>query len=232
MTPPAPAPITERPILFSGEMVRAILAGRKTQTRRLMKPQPEVGPGGHVGLRDRALVFWALDSGESSWFVRSRCPFGGVGDRLWVRETWSRAQFEDRGKLETRTVYRADFPEDYDGFGIGRWYPSIHMKRADSRLLLEVTGARVERLQDITAADAVAEGAQRFEAGSLAPSRLGGSGAGWSMRSPANHGQLLGSPQMAFANLWNALNGADAWDANPWVWVVSFQRVDGKAVAA
>lgn len=208
----------ERPILFSAPMVRALLAGTKTQTRRLVRlpsgfVPTRVAPGpfaGHFDFIDDEGMGGMVD--EPRWFV---------GDTLWVRETWSRAQFENCGELTTRTVYRADFPDDYDGFGIRRWYPSIHMKRADARLLLEVTDVRVERLQDISEADAKAEGVDD------------GPGRGHHLYpSPRAARSSLGH-RAVFAELWDQINGERAaWASNPWVWVVSFKRVDVKAVAA
>jgi len=124
--------IKERPILFSGPMVRAILDGRKTQTRRILKPQP-------------------ICTANDNWDIRSegvwKCPYGQPGDRLWVRETWRRHY----GSVN----YRADHE---DGAGHMRWRPSIHMPRWASRITLEITDVRVQQLQDITVTDIYAEG--------------------------------------------------------------------------
>lgn len=132
----------EKPILFSGEMVRAILEGRKTQTRRVVKPQPGANnririTGGNVmNIRDQK--------------ISENCPYGQPGDRLWVRETW-------RPHTPDATAYRADGDGVMDGFR-WRWRPSIHMPRWASRILLEVVAVRVERLQDISEHDAIEEG--------------------------------------------------------------------------
>lgn len=197
----------ERPILFSAPMVRAVLAGTKTQTRRIMRPQPEVGPGGLVGLHDKALEFWALESGESSWFVQGRSPFGAPGDRLWVRESF-------RMSASGGEVHYPASLSDYDRAEKGPWKPSIHMPRAASRIDLEVTGIRVERLQDITEEDAQAEGAVAFP--------LDPEGDCWTD----------GKRRTAFEHLWGEINGWDSWASNPWVWVVSFKRINAAAEAA
>jgi len=141
----------ERPILFSAPMVRALRAGTKTQTRRVVKDR-------HIDAAPPACFF--------QW-LRERCPYGQTGDRLWVRETWQHSNFPLGPYDESCTVfYRADYMDDPHGpdgekSPEGRyrnWEPSIHMFRSASRILLEVTAVRVERLQDISAADAVAEG--------------------------------------------------------------------------
>jgi len=202
----------ERPILFSAPMVRAILEGRKTQTRRVVKPQPD-----------------AVHSGTPYWFVGGyrlsetahnplRCPYGQPGDRLWVRETW--APLEAAG---TPYIYRADADEDGSvpylvhgspvGGGVGhanphRWKPSIHMPRLASRILLEVVSVRVERLRDISEADAEAEGAP-LELGELERVTLG---------AKARY-------RSGFCRMWSSINGRESWDANPWVWVVEFRMV-------
>lgn len=176
----------DRPILFSAPMVRAILEGRKTQTRRIMKPQPVTGPGGSQIIDGKSVRF---------------C----LGDRLWVRETWC--------KTRNRYLYRAsccdDKPsantDDWDAPIDDRWKPSIHMPRAASRITLEVTGLRVERVQDITEADAVAEGVtETFD-----------SAGGCHERTTAAEN---------FRALWEQINGVQSWAESPWVWVVEFRR--------
>jgi len=165
----------ERPILFSGPMVRAILEGRKTQTRRIVKPQP---------LRDRGVM--AFNDGEHP---QMRCPYGKPGDRLWVRETWC-------PDVEPYTFrYKADGDEPLE-----RWRPSIHIPRWASRITLEVVSVRVERLQNISEDDALAEGITLVERGT--------------------------SPVDQFNKLWESINGPGSWEANPWVWVVEFKRIE------
>jgi hypothetical protein len=207
----------ERPILFSAPMVRAILSDSKTQTRRVMKPQPPAhvndfctfhnpkGPGlAHFGFDPVARE--ALD-----WFAV--CPYGQVGDRLWVREAWAHVGTCDPGL----TVYRADYPacvpRQYQNVPPDesiKWKPSIHMFRADSRITLEITEVRVERLQDICEADAIAEGISEF---------IGG---WWCEHDDAE--QIAGmTPQEGYRHLWERINGPGSWEANPWVWAVNFK---------
>lgn len=191
----------ERPILFSGPMIRAILAGRKTQTRRLSGVPP--WNGHHVTLRDR--TFWDPATPHHQAALVDRCPYGQAGDRLWVRETWfDDMPDEPKGVLANgrRILYRADHdctsfeagcPCNPDGDGKrSEWRPSIFLPRWASRITLALVSVRVERLDDITDEDAEAEGvdATRFPA------------------------------------LWDAINGDRApWVSNPWVWVVGFRRL-------
>ena len=171
--------IKEKPILFNTEMVRAILDGRKTQTRRVvdLKKYPQ-----YPDKLD------SLDAIFSTFPCQSGCPFGQVGDRLWVRETWAT---DDRKNF----FYRAD-GETYNA-GL-KWKPSIHMPRAASRITLEITGVRVERLQDISEEDAIAEG----------------------IPYQGNAFDTIG----AFSDLWNSIYGT--WDQNPWVWVIELEKVE------
>lgn len=168
----------ERPILFSGEMVRAILAGTKTMTRRICKRQPQ------------------SDLGASDMSKRGS-PYGVPGDRLWVRETWA---LWDVGETEPRTIFRVD--EDKSRTP-RRWKPAIHMPRALSRIDLEVTAVRVERLQDIAEEDARAEGMD------------------------PHYPPTVTEPHATlFQITWDSINGKRApWSSNPWVWCVSFKRV-------
>ncbi len=202
--------MVEHPILFSGPMVRAILSGAKTQTRRVVKPQPQ---GHHwEGLPGHRFVVEA-GAGSASWvFAHSipqnpdsdvewiRCPFGAPGDLLWVRETWRADDFDD-----TRALYAADMPADAlaAGRSVVRWRPSIHMPRGRSRITLRVTSVRVERLHAITEEDARAEGVLTLDA------RTGAT-----------------TPRERFADLWGEINGRESWDADPWVWVVGFERAE------
>jgi hypothetical protein len=205
----------ERPILFSGPMVRAILAGAKTQTRRVAKVTPfatEIRPAqGAEAPRGTWVAFYreaGVACGREEGGTITRCPYGVPGDRLWVRETWC------GGQHETGFQYRADWP-DHD-FGPG-WRPSIHMPRAASRILLEVTDVRVERLQEISEADAQSEGAENgfYD------------GPHWE---PTDDPDCAGCVD-GFRILWESINGAGSWHANPWVWVVSFKRVGGEVQA-
>lgn len=219
----------ERPILFNGAMVRAILAGQKSQTRRVMKHQPQsvVVPG--VG----PMLAVQKAKGTDRWLwpnareqVIAECPIGQPGDRLWVRETWmdlTGTGIEHRdmatGK-RTRYAYGAASPKgSYSDqarkdYGL-RWRPSIHMTREACRLVLEITGVRVERLQAISEADAIAEGAS---ANMLPDIRL-----------PRSHPRaelpmVYAGSREIFADLWDSTGGD--WDSNPWVWVIEFKRVE------
>ena len=208
----------ERPILFSAPMVRAILDGTKTQTRRVVKDR-------HIDAAPPACFF--------QW-LRERCPYGKPGDRLWVRETWNwfdpdeipevrrgrRAPFTgQQGAREIPWVaaYAADGHLEHEHFGCALWRPSIHMPRWASRILLEITAVRVERLQEINAADAKSEGIEgQFEDGPWRNYQRDGH---WF---PEGKGT---APVMSYRTLWESINGPGSWDANPWVWVVEFKRV-------
>lgn len=211
--------MAEKPIIFSGAMVRALLDGRKTQTRRVLKPQPVKLPDfnrGSLSINVRRSVYQAWNPHCPA----VRCPYGQPGDRLWVRETFAYvspheypAPFE-----ECKIEYRADKPEAKRAGGWDcepddpeaiRWRPSIHMPRWASRITLEVTGVRVERLQDISEADARAEGAYPPPAGT------DDDGAHYD----------AGTFRDGFRALWESINGAGSWTANPWVWVIEFRRI-------
>lgn len=198
----------ERPVIFNGEMVRAILDGRKTQTRRVMKVQPkpsETRPGDFwfSSKKLESMVHVSdFTPGNSPiadchlFFQEHCCPFGQAGDRLWVRETF--------GDCGNRLVYRAD-TEDGAASQVKRWVPSINMPRDACRILLEITAVRVERLNDISEEDAKAEGA---------PTEL----------------CIIGEKHyMGFHTLWKSIYGEESWRANPWVWVIEFRRVGDSA---
>lgn len=231
----------ERGMILNEPMVRAILSGQKTQTRRIMKVQPEHS---NLGLRriidsknsaDNGKYFWS-QSDATGLKARSKpfnCPHGNVGDRIWVRETWGVVSHEldedgriqpwnpDRpataiqempfgnGYYSGHAIYAADGDftwGDDDGYEDGRscWKPSIHMPRAASRILLEITDVRVERLNDISEDDAQAEGV-----------------------SPSTH--EITPPEavyrVGFGELWRSIYGDENWEKNPWVWVIEFKRV-------
>ena len=206
----------ERPILFSATMVRAILDGSKTQTRRVAKGE---------------VLQWLEREKFSPAFVADAgnhlCPYGQSGDRLWVRESWFQ-----RGKWLLQGVPNADADDIYwcgtqeiaYAANVKRpghdWRsrPSIHMPRWASRITLEVTGVRVERLQDISEEDARAEGIT--DGGCL------------NCGNPETDcGCLNPQPDArdSFVRLWQSINGPKSWDANPWVWVVEFKRLEGGA---
>jgi hypothetical protein len=168
----------ERPILFSGEMVKALLDGRKSQTRRVCVGQRELS-----NIHD---------------FQLDRCPYGRPSDRLWVRETWQ----------DCRGCGRVNYQADKHDAGcicyepLGRWRPSIFMRRDDSRITLEIVSVRVERVQEITSQDCVAEGLELVRP------------------------EFAGNLPFAFAELWDSINAKKhPWDANPWVWRIDFRRI-------
>ena len=202
----------ERPIIFSAPMVRAILAGTQTQTRRVVKPEPVASvssiyrPFAHEPNNWQG---YAHNVGFVRWY--GRCPYGQPGDRLWVREAWA-----PHPQAPETIFYRATV-EAEPGFPVwsGPWKPSSHMPRFASRITLEITSVRVERLQDISEADAAAEGVTpKWEPGFSG--RLMEALGGFSFRPAAS----------AYADLWESLHGPGSWDANPWVWVVEFKRIN------
>ncbi len=208
----------ERGIIFSSEMVRAILDGRKTQTRRIVKSAPTTHNfhGWIVSstcAKDEGKACWAI--GNSPLLkdpIRLNCPFGKIGDRLWVRETWQCGLC-----TESTFAYRATHkPSDLEEgrSEIIKWAPSSQMPRWASRILLEITGVRVERLQDINEEDAVAEGVAPLHGGY------------WKHYQPDWTQHQL-SARGSFVTLWNSINGVDAWYKNPWVWVIEFRQIQG-----
>jgi hypothetical protein len=232
-----------RPILFSAPMVRALLDGSKMQTRRVVKPQP----------RERGDI--TSNNGELAWqtgpghFIVStmptapksfieQCPYGQTGDRLWVRETWqawhkSSHEYDEWEPISVVQASASKRPDFYCGptcdaieyratsKSVGPWTPSIHMPRWASRITLEITGVRVERLQDISEEDAWAEGCQRGE-----PTDNGGFFQA-EERDPSGTGYRgWDNARDWYADLWEAINGAGSWEANPWVWCISLKMVE------
>lgn len=182
----------ERPILFSAPMVNAILDGKKTQTRRVIK--------GHW--KEWLESINDITNLDASCALENQCPYGKPGDQLWVRETF-------HSPTDQVTIYRANWREDARARGFDnipntvnwKWTPSIHMPRWASRIQLEITGIRVERLQDISDDDALEEGVDRTNT------------------------SIKGYARQRFQNLWQKINGVDSWDQNPWVWVIEFERI-------
>ena len=245
---------TERPILFNGTMVRAILSGAKTVTRRPVVP---------MAGRQRQWLTPALltqsprltmcrlseaDSGELGAQMEHpkggplgwvRCPLGAPGDRLWVRETWCPGDYWTSGVVH-------DPPEDIryaaDNGAISyatgrplridtsdwsdpkRWRPSIHMPRWASRILLEVSEVRRQLLQEITTADAIAEGATFVDRGLDA---YGAELPGWTMNPPIKDRDLHASPRDAFASLWSTINREAKWRKNPEITAITFRVLEG-----
>lgn len=243
-----------RPILFSGAMVRALLDGTKTQTRRVVKPQPERRNieqiGNMLGFKKRqGDGFWLWPNARER--ILAECPYGQPGDRLWVRETWQVARetldYETGGEydvfewpdelgdprlhlngdarfgMKAGLFYAADGEHKnpsvfYNLTGIDNktilrpreitWRPSIHMPRWASRITLEITSVRVERLQNISRGDAMGEGC------------------------PFQNMAQGDDPRQWYAQLWDRLNGTGSWDANPWVWVIEFRPIEAQGGAA
>lgn len=219
----------ERPILFSGPMIRAILEGRKTQTRRIVKPQPD-----HRLMCAPNNLWYQINSrGESDISdCGIKCPYGVAGDRLWVKETFR--VHGDCGQDKASTCYctgpkDCEFRADYEGeeLALREWRPSIHMPRWASRITLEVTGVRVERLQDISEQDAIAEGAERNDSPGSVPDWE----PEWGYRTRCSHYpagcECFPNPTARdwFEEVWESINGEGSWDANPWVWVIEFKRI-------
>lgn len=200
----------EHPILFSAPMVRALLDGTKTQTRRIVKRQPQHESTPMAYLRPEGLYKWVLDTGMGDGTTSDSfsCPYGQPGDRLWVRETFQ--QCPECGRLN----YKSSSPTNCHGcdMHLGRWYPSIHIQRIWSRITLEIISVRVERLQDISEVDAKAEGCNQIgiETGQVLESGT-----------PI----VIGSYAADYCDLWESINGKGSWDANPWVWVIEFKRL-------
>ena len=211
--------VRERPILFSGPMVSALLDGRKTQTRRVVKP-----PRGYEMPSD------PLDEGDIGDLVQA-CRYGRAGDRLWVRETWAHVpatayrcsdgvqQTNDPTSAGMAAVYAAGWERSAPG----RWKPSIHMPRWACRLVLEIADVRVQRLHDISEDDAIAEGIHRIEIGSGYPPMFSADPRTWA-DAVEQHPDVQATPVAAFRELWESINGLASWAANPWVWAVTFRR--------
>lgn len=205
--------IPEKPILFSGEMVRRLLDGFKTQTRRVIKLQPTGEYPIHFDAEDS---LWYEDGG--CW--KARCPYGSAGTRLWVREAWCECEASDAD--EHGVFYRGAkgiaYKANWGGIDdVIRWKPSIHMPRRASRITLEIVDVRVERLNEISEGDAAAEGVGRIE---LQPAPLLGEHNG---RKMYGH-PMTSTHEHAFRVLWESINGAGSWEANPWVWVLEFKK--------
>ena len=196
--------MTDRPIIFSAPMVRALLDGRKTQTRRVLNPQP-LGIARAERIAPRS---WRIFPGSDRCSVEFKAPSYAPGDRLYVREAFC-PRLGYPAPI-AKPHYRAD--DDRPEWR-GLWKPSIHMPRWASRLTLTVTEVRVQRLQEISAADSIAEGVECETCTAMGKS--------------ACHGRGCFASYLAYRDLWNSLHGPDAWDANPWVCAVSFTVARG-----
>jgi hypothetical protein len=224
--------VKEKPILFMASMVNAILQGKKTQTRRPVNFKKLVKG---VNVRRGRLFYstafnsWAIEGSEDADLVLVKCPYGEVGGKLWVRETWGvgtrpdpnagwvegieyRADEEyletDSQILPLRVIDVMDLPEgvELDSYSSGKWRPSIFMPRWASRLTLEVLDVSIQRLQDISEEDAIAEGFEQYE-------------------NDIPGGMEFFTATTAFEQAWKSKYGAESWEANPWVWVVKFKKL-------
>ena len=243
--------MTERPIPFSAEMVLAILAGRKTQTRRVMKVQP---PADAVVTVEHYFPIVSNRRGED-WYGPEifgahwqddekglRCPYGAPGDLLWVREAWRAwSQYDDLPPSRIPPGVDVQYIADARTPWISRYRSPRFMPRWASRITLRITDVRVERLQDISEDDARAEGAtmrpscngfqHRYPGWRMDWSEVGkpsyfATGAQRGKKAPLTESDVsLGSAKWAFASFWTSINGPGAWEANSWVWVLSFERV-------
>lgn len=243
----------ERPILFSAEMVRALIDGHKTQTRRVVKWKPLPGEErtnlGYSGMSVGDYCTGAPDSGKVLYCRRNggvwhqitepvHCPYGAAGDRLWVRETWM-PSIDVEGDVR--------YAADYDAAGLAhmrsiqRWRPSIHMPRRASRITLEVADVRVERIREIALHDTLAEGIRIPVNARTGHPLLALTGAkhlpgDYLGKQNRDYMRMNGAPggefdeadwvRAHFAALWDNINGGGSWEQNPWVWVVTFRRIE------
>lgn len=217
--------MNERPILFSGPMVRAILENRKTQTRRVVKlrdPSQTYSVHGDDG--------WPSSADECGMWHKDRCPYGAPGDRLWVREAWCPQIVNG----SPHHLFKASWPQ-VDEHGITtpvptfKWKPSIHMPRWASRITLEITEVRVERLHELSDGDAINEGILSVRSPEWDRQHFPAWRSEFDAACAANRKPPVGPmPTRAFKALWESINGKGSWGKNPWVWVIGFERVDGE----
>lgn len=215
----------QRPILFSTPMVQAILEGRKTMTRRIIKPQPILFYNGWKweGTRPKAkqnsgamAVFNHTGEPTGDPCLAWACKYGREGDVLWVRETWCH-NAEEEGSF----LYRATHTEAWDEeTGGSPWKPSIHMPKSAARIFLQITNVRVERLQDISEEDSKAEG--------MKPTLFHSSTGRYEEITPEHvfYGSAIHKFRTGFKNLWMKINGEESWKSNHWVWVIDFKRIE------
>ncbi len=245
-------PTTTHPILFTADMVRAILEGRKTQTRRIIKPQPrQDASGGWQYGKDYRNSCSAAASPATDVLFPYECPYGQPGHHLWVRETWLPAAWDAQEgmvkfmyKDQTKSKWIQPYQDDPDGEKFDKlwlsicdelarkgikpgkdgmynfqgieqplsWRPAIHMPRAASRIHLQITDIRAQRLHDITEADAIAEGIEE------------NSGKYRHYNCPSKFAPLFDcEPIESYRTLWEKINGPHSWEQNPWVWAITFR---------
>lgn len=210
----------EHPILYSAPMVSAYLAGTKTVTRRILKLPPWVADVdaaiyklNEMAKRGEVPGLALMEDGLPT--KRFSCPFGGNSDRLWGRETWQYLKPEDGGPEGPCYAATGHDPSCKEHGHL--WRPSIFMPRWASRMLAEVVSVRVERVQSISEADAIAEGVYSWadsEDGAKLLDKIGWGNYSW--------------PRILFEKLWMSINGQESWDANPWVWRVEFRRIEAE----
>jgi hypothetical protein len=201
----------QTPILFSTPMVQAILEGRKAQTRRVIKPQPFLNKQYHYANGNREWMEWFSMRGSNndtpeSWI--QFCPYGKVGDVLWVRESYCPNYFDDKThgyKSDWNKVATEYIPEP-------KWKSSIHMPKAACRIWLKITNVRVERLQDISEEDAAAEGIEVLNIPA------------W--KNYIDSFDYCEKAHESFKTLWKSNNSEESWNDNPWVWVIEFERIN------
>lgn len=229
-----------KPMLFSTAMVQAILDGRKTQTRRVVEHiDMQKTPHLHSSTFDDHILFGDDENVQNCINKHHIAIRRKTGDLIWVRESWQYAL--DHMMPFPSYDYRADF-KDERAANLIKWKPSIHMPYTACRLWLKVTGVKVERLKSISTVDAMAEGVRFTDFGTYVPSGGASIDGGKTFHpfKPQQHNgfhvfdvkgpdECLGSAYSAFGNLWAKINGEESWNANPWVWVISFERTEKPA---
>ncbi|EAZ4212186.1 hypothetical protein CS183_07265 [Salmonella enterica] len=221
--------MNERGMIFNAEMVRAILEGRKTQTRRPVKPQPELTERSGFSWNGAVFGSGSDDRETNRNFAHVKCPFGKPGYRIWVRETFRvHSRATDVATLVYRASVRNSWTEQTHRVPVAvcnkpaipeKWTPSIHMPRWASRITLEITDVRVERLHNISERDALREGLFQLPA----------SGRYCLQPGMQYFGMASSSAKEVYSWLWASIYGEESWAANPWVWVIEFKRVEGGA---
>jgi len=217
----------ERPIIFSAPMVRALLDGSKTQTRRIYKMRKHPDSGCAMTGAELARQLQPV--------IENVCPYGRPGDRLWVKETWSDAGTGSPDLIRYRADYPASVLAEFQRMpppARHPWKSSLFMRRTASRALLVIVSVRMERLQSISKDDAIAEGitvcselkgrGDRWHC----PPHIRRIGEGDRVEDIVCEGGLVEDPREAYRGVWSAINGAGSWEANPWVWVLAFRKVE------
>ena len=209
---------TEHPILFSTPMVQAILEGRKTMTRRIVKPIADLTTPDFGFAFEKMIGGTAIFNGMLPTSIE--CPYRQPGDKLWVRETWCKSAREWFFYKAGCSDIKLELLKE-EGF---KWKPSIHMPKAAARIWIMITDVRVERLQDISEEDAKAEGVEKWiQMSSYRYKDYTGNVVGfWENINPVGCKAAIAS----FNSLWIKINGMDSFKSNPWVWVIEFKRIE------